>query len=113
MNLTQIKYFQAVCEYGTIAEASKRIHISPSTISATIKLLEEEYGLILFRRTRGGMEQTNAGRRLCELSKGLMKSIDRIDMIMKDESGGSRCLRIGIPPYGQYYYPPEHLVAVW
>lgn len=59
------------------------------------------------------MEQTNAGRRLCELSKGLMKSIDRIDMIMKDESGGSRCLRIGIPPYGQHYYPPEHLVAVW
>ena len=96
MNFKQIKYFQAVCEYGTIAEAANRIHISSPSISTAIKSLEEEYGIILFRRTRTGMEQTNAGGRLYDLSKSLMKNIDSINMIMGGES--AKQLKIGIPP---------------
>jgi len=64
MELYQLKSFAAVAEEGHLTRAGERLHLSPSSVSAQIKALEDELGVALFARTPRGMALTEAGRRL-------------------------------------------------
>ena len=50
MTITQMQYFVAVCEYGTISKSAEMLHISQPSISLAIKDLEEQLGVTLFDR---------------------------------------------------------------
>lgn len=54
MTLTQIQYVLAVAETGTISAAAKRLFIAQPSLTASIKELENELQVTLFRphRTR-------------------------------------------------------------
>ena len=53
MTYDQIETFIAVMTYGTITSASSFLHVSQSTVSSRIQLLEEELGATLFIRQKG------------------------------------------------------------
>jgi LysR family transcriptional activator of nhaA len=61
MNLKHLHYFWTVARTGSVARASERLHLTPQTISAQIKLLEESLGVALFRPVGRGLELTEAG----------------------------------------------------
>jgi DNA-binding transcriptional LysR family regulator len=48
MELKQLKYFLAVCRYGSIAHASQEIHIAQPALSRQISSLEDALGETLF-----------------------------------------------------------------
>ena len=48
MNITQLRYFQAVCKFGSTVKAAENLFISQPSVSNAIKKLEEEYNLQLF-----------------------------------------------------------------
>ncbi len=50
MNLTQLRYFVAVVENGSMTKAAQVTFVSQSAISKTIKQLEGELGVLLFNR---------------------------------------------------------------
>jgi DNA-binding transcriptional LysR family regulator len=64
MELYQLRSFAAVAEVGHLTRAAERLHISQPALSAQIKALEDELGVVLFERTSGGMVLTGAGQRL-------------------------------------------------
>lgn len=64
MELYQLRSFAAVAEEGHLTRAGERLHLSPSSVSAQIKALEDELGVALFARTPRGMALTEAGKRL-------------------------------------------------
>jgi len=49
MNLKHLRYFWAVAHMGSVASAARFLHLTPQTISAQIKLFEEELGATLLR----------------------------------------------------------------
>ena len=53
MTYEQIETFIAIMTYGNITQASNFLHVSQSTVSARIQLLEEELGTPLFIRHKG------------------------------------------------------------
>jgi LysR family transcriptional activator of nhaA len=55
LNYSHLHYFWTVAREGSIASASKSLHLTPQTISGQLKLLDEAVGQPLFNR---------AGRRL-------------------------------------------------
>ena len=55
MTLTQIQYVLAVAETGTISAAAKRLFIAQPSLTASIKELENELQVTLFRRTNKGV----------------------------------------------------------
>src|ERR1700730_1893012 len=61
MELYQLRTFLIVAEEGSITRAAKRLFTTPPSISAHIKMLEDEWSVILFRRTAKGMEITEKG----------------------------------------------------
>ncbi len=50
LNYHHLQYFYAIATYGSIAQASKAMHITPQTLSAQLQLLEEQLGYSLFER---------------------------------------------------------------
>ncbi|WP_430509471.1 LysR family transcriptional regulator [Gottfriedia solisilvae] len=53
MYLEQLEYILEVAKTGSIINASKNLHVSPSGISQSISQLEDEFGVKIFSRSRG------------------------------------------------------------
>ena len=64
MELYQLRGFAAVAELGHLTRAAERLHLSQPSLSAQIKALEDELGVLLFERGPAGMTLTAAGKRL-------------------------------------------------
>ena len=63
-NLRQLRYFVATVEAGSVAEASRQVNISQPSISASIKALEEGFGVqLLIRHHASGISLTSVGAR--------------------------------------------------
>jgi LysR family transcriptional activator of nhaA len=62
MNLKHLHYFWTVARTGSIAAAAARLHLTPQTVSAQIKLLEDALGAPLFQAAGRGLKLTAAGQ---------------------------------------------------
>jgi DNA-binding transcriptional LysR family regulator len=72
MELYQIKSFIAVAEEGNLTRASMRLFASQPAVSAHIKSLEEELGVVLFERTPKGMRLTSEGELLLAKARRIL-----------------------------------------
>ena len=61
MTLTQLKYVIAVAETGSMNEAAKKLFIAQPSLSQSVKELENEIGIELFRRGNRGVILTSEG----------------------------------------------------
>jgi len=66
LNYSHLQYFWAVAREGSIAKASKSLHITPQTISGQLKLLEEAIGHPLFNRVGRRRVLSDTGRLVFE-----------------------------------------------
>jgi len=64
MELYQLRGFLAVAELAHLTRAAEKLHVSQPALSAQIKALEDELGVLLFDRSSAGMTLTQAGKRL-------------------------------------------------
>ncbi|MCG8379019.1 MAG: transcriptional activator NhaR [Proteobacteria bacterium] len=62
INYKHLHYFWTVAREGSIAGASKTLHITPQTISGQLTMLEESVGEKLFRRQGRGLTLSEKGR---------------------------------------------------
>src|SRR5437660_1390161 len=71
MNYARLRSFHAVaCEAG-FTRAAARLGVSQPTLSAQVKALEEEFGVALFARRGRGVEATELGRALLDVTRRL------------------------------------------
>ena len=90
--------FHTIVSEGSIAGASRKLHIAPPSVSQSLKLLEQYIGLPLFHRTTRKMELTEAGTRLFESTQDAMQSLSVAVEAVQDLKGTpSGKLRMTIP----------------
>lgn len=73
MDVVQAKTFLAIVEAGNFIEASKRVFVTQSTVSARIKSLEEQLGRSLFNRSKAGCELTPAGHQFYRFARSIVR----------------------------------------
>ena len=87
----------AVAEYLNFRHAANALGVAQSSVSARVKALEEELGILLFERHARGVRLTEAGRQFVER---IAAGIDQLDHAVKTAgmaaAGESGRLRIGI-----------------
>lgn len=64
MNTTFLQTFIAIVETRSLVNASARLNVTQSTVTARLKRLEEELGQVLLDRHKSGVTLTPAGTRL-------------------------------------------------
>ena len=72
MNISQIRYVLGTAGSSSIREASMKLFISQPALSASIRELEEELGILIFERTNKGISLTDEGREFITYAKKVM-----------------------------------------
>ena len=61
MNIQQMKYVIAVAGAASMREAATKLYVSQPALSASIRELEDELGILLFERSNKGIKLTEEG----------------------------------------------------
>ena len=69
MNINQLKYVLEVASSSSMREASTKLYVSQPALSASIRELEEELGILIFERTNKGISLTEEGRDFISYAK--------------------------------------------
>lgn len=73
MNFHQFECFLAVVEEGSISGAARKLYVSESSVSQTIRRMETELGIQLFNRSKHLMKLTYAGRQYFQTTHSILK----------------------------------------
>jgi DNA-binding transcriptional LysR family regulator len=96
MELRHMRYFVAVAEERNFTRAAARLHLAQPSLSRQIRDLEEELGVALLHRTKGGVTLTAAGQEyLTQARKLLADSAAAIRMTQAVGRSERRQLVIG------------------
>ncbi len=69
MNITQIKYVLEIAQSSSMREAATKLYVSQPALSASIRELEDELGILIFDRTNKGITLTDEGREFVTYAK--------------------------------------------
>ena len=61
MNTNDLKYFLAICQERSLAQAAKNLYLTQQGVGKIVKRLEDEFGVPLLLRTSAGIELTVYG----------------------------------------------------
>jgi len=90
MELRQLEYFVAIVENGSFTAAAKKLYISQSALSKSVKKLEDELGTPLFRQVDQRTTPTDAGAVLYEKGKLLLAEAARTRDLVSNEMKGKQ-----------------------
>ena len=112
MELKTIRYFVAVAEELHFGRAARRLHISQPPLSRQVRLLEEELGSLLLRRTRRRVELTQSGETFLMHANLLLKQLEEArSAVRRADRGEVGRLVIGFFRGAMYSLLPEVLRA--
>ncbi len=98
MEIRELRVFVAVVEEGGLSAAARRLHVSQSALSQTIRLLERQLGRPLLVRDHAGARPTPAGATLVVEARALIAQHDRVvAMLTESTAPGAEAIRIGVP----------------
>ena len=104
MTLLQMQYFIEVCKTGSTLKASQSLNVSQSTISSSIKALEDELNVLLFQRTSKGMVPNAAGTFFLKRCQEILEKTRLLATDMEGFSKIKRPIRLGIPVQLNFMY---------
>ena len=91
MNMNQLKYVLETAESSSMREAATKLYVSQPALSASIRELEEELGILIFERTNKGISLTEEGREFLSYAKKAVGQYEILeDRYLGRDSGRER-----------------------
>lgn len=99
MDTHRLRYFLSIAEAGSMTQAAAVLGIAQPALSRQVRLLEEDLGVTLFRRTSRGMLLTEEGERLRAATAAPLRQLElAIQYAGSPLARVERSLHLGIPP---------------
>lgn len=95
--LEELKAFVAVVDHTSLTKAAERLYLTQSAISRRVQQLEEMLGTTLLDRSTRPPSVTAVGRRVYQSGATIIRDLDRLLSIPKDDEEPSGTFRIGLP----------------
>ena len=110
MDIHQLRVFRAAGQEGGFTRAGEQLHISQSTVSQHIKLLEQELGCSLFLRVGKKVLVTEAGNVLLQYAERIFRELKNTTMALQELNDVRRgTVRMGVGPTTLTYRLPPIL----
>ena len=97
MNIQQMQYFAEVCRQENVTKAAASLHMSQSTLSQSMKNLEAETGLNLFRHVGRNIQLTADGQALFQEVEKMLKQVKRFEANVKEIAKRHNRLQLAVP----------------
>ncbi|MCW5588258.1 MAG: LysR family transcriptional regulator [Legionellales bacterium] len=113
MNIRDLKYLIAVAQHQHFGKAAKMCCVSQPTLSAQVKKLEEELGVVIFERTNKSVMITPIGKKIIQQAITTLHNVELLyQLAQQNHDPLAGRLDIGIiPTLGPYVLP--HVVPGW
>ena len=107
MEFRHLKTFRAVADHLSFSRAAEQLHMAQSSVSAQIKLLEEELELKLFDRIGRRVLITDAGQKLYSYARRVADMTDEIRAEIGGDKNVGGALTIRVPETLAAIYMPN------
>jgi DNA-binding transcriptional LysR family regulator len=87
MELHQLRCAIAVADHGSFTAAAGALHLTQPAVSYTVRKLERELGVELFRRRGTGAGLTSAGESFLPVARETLRNADRVEATMAEITG--------------------------
>ena len=112
MNLKQLEAFLAISRHGGFIEAAERLNLTQSTVSARIKELEQDLGVLLFDRSRRQIQLTPKGRELLDYAVQAVALQREIKQQIGSAEAISGVFRVGVAELIAVTWLPQFVASV-
>jgi DNA-binding transcriptional LysR family regulator len=89
LGLRRLRYFLTVADEQNFTRAAERLHVAQPALSRQLRLLEQDLGVELMRRTTHTFELTDAGEYLLEHGRELVQQAEALDRTLRSFAAGS------------------------
>ncbi|MFF2888498.1 LysR family transcriptional regulator [Paenibacillus sp. NPDC057967] len=96
LELSDLKLFQAIAEEGSISGAAKRLEYVQSNVTARLRKLEDELGVLLFYRKPRGVQITEKGELFRKYVVTILQMADESIKVLQDHDKPTGSLKIGV-----------------
>jgi len=98
LELRHLRTIEAIAQYGSLAAAALRLHLTQSALSHQLRGLEAEFGVVLLLRERGAqLRLSPAGERLLALAREVLPLLRQTqEELRRLAAGSSGRLRIAV-----------------
>ena len=105
MNILHMKYAVEVAKLGSLNKAAETLMIAQPNISRSIKELEADLGITIFKRSAKGMVLTPYGEEFMYYAQDILNRIERMELSYKDGSHKKRKFSISVPVPATFLLP--------
>lgn len=88
METNYLRTFVLVVEAGSMSEAARRLDLTPAAVAQQLRVLETELGAPLLRRAGRTVSPTEAGHRLLERARALLRDLGHLRAVVADQDEG-------------------------
>lgn len=99
MTLVQLKYAITVANADSMSDAARELFISQPSLSTSIKDLEEEVGIELFRRTNRGISLTPEGKEFIGYARQVVEQYELMESKYIDKTAEKKKFSVSMQHY--------------
>lgn len=92
-----MKYAAEVARLGSLSKAAESLMTAQPNISRSIKELEADLGIVIFKRSAKGMKLTPEGEEFINYAQSILKQIDAVEMLYKNGEQNKQKFSISVP----------------
>lgn len=97
LNLQHLRYLVEVEKIGSITKAASALFMGQPNLSKAIKEIENEMGIVIFKRSARGVVPTVKGAEFLEYAKNVLVQVDKMEKLYKTVSTEMVSFNISIP----------------
>ena len=86
MDTRFLESFLMVVEHGSIAEAARRLNLTPAAVAQRVRALEQEFGTRLVSRSGRSVRPTQAGAAMLAHARDLLRGVRDLGSIAKSDA---------------------------
>ena len=86
MLLNRIELFVTVAKHQNLAKTAREMHVSASSVCQRLKSLENDFGAKLYKKTKEGIELTDAGQTVLTAGSEILNRLDTLRKTLNPDS---------------------------